>query len=609
MSSADPAASPTPRWLVLAALALVGAHVLLVLCTYPPDLFTGDVALASHDYHYLFSTAFEGRELLRGGSLWGYSPFYMAGYPFGLWNSFGRRGYEFAGAWLPLTLPHAVYLWVVATALLPPFVLALAARVLGWPRRRVLLVLVLAILLWHCDNTTAYFWGFGMVSFPFANALAVLFVAALVRAVRDGRIGWAIAAGALLAAVGWNHQLAVFPVAAGIAAVVVGWRRQVFGRGGLLMLLAFALALATLVPWLLTLLRYTDLRAADATPFLTSGIKHLVFDLLSDRGYGGPTDQRVVFHVLLVATVCALPLALRHGDRASAALGGTALLCLCFTYGFPYLPVVDASEPYRFVVAFALFAVLPSVLAFEAFVVHVRQANRSGRIALAALAVVALPAFTGIGLGLLRPDPASGLDAAQRDIVDWLRGEARRDGRVLCQDIRLGDLLPFAAGQAVIGGGVSAVCPLVHTFASASPDQVLQRAPAELTAGALAELLARYVIAHVVSVSPQLDALLGQLPDWRLVMHAGPARLWTYAGSLSYVRDTAIAGARVVALPNAIDVSDAPRGRFTLAFHWLDGLAAPDGVQLYPVAQPDDPVPFLGVDNAAGLPRIRIALR
>ena len=32
-------------------------------------------------------------------------------------------------------------------------------------------------------------------------------------------------------------------------------------------------------------------------------------------------------------------------------------------------------------------------------------------------------------------------------------------------------------------------------------------------------------------------------------------------------------------------------------------------VQLDPVAQPDDPVPFLGADNAAGLPRIRIALR
>lgn len=609
MTAPAPSPAPAPRRLGLAAPALLVVHVLVVLRAFPPGLWAGDVPMASSDYHYLFSTAFEGRELLTGGRLWGYSPYYMAGYPFGLWNSFGRRTYELASAWLPCSVPHALYLQVVATALAPPFLLAFAARVLGRPWRSALAVFCVAVLVWHLDNMTSYFWTFGVIAFPFAVALAVLAVAAFTRAVRDASTGWTVAAGLLFGAVGWAHQLVVFPVAAAIALVLWQFRRQAFGRALWRPLLAGALAVGLVLPWLLTLAKFTHLRAPDATPFLTSGIKHLVFDVLTDRAYGGPHDRRAVFHVLLLAVLCGAVIARRGGDRADLVLAGTALASLAFAYLFPYLPVVDASEPYRYVVAFALFAVLPATPAFAAFAVQVRAANRAGRLALAAVALVALPAFTAIGFEVLWRAPVTGLDAAQLRVAEWLRAEGRRDGRVLCQDLRLGDLLPYYTGQAVIGGGVSAVCPLVHSFASASPEQVVQRTVGALTAAELAERLERYTVAHVVSGTPALDALLATLPGWSVSLRAGTTTLWTFAGPLSYVRGAPGNRATVIAAPNRIEVQEAPQGRFTLAFHWLETLAAPPGVRLEPVTIGDDPVPFVGVDNPEGLTTIRIENR
>lgn len=613
--TAGPMTSPAPapvlatRWLALAALALAVLHLMVLHATFPVQLFVDDVPLASADYHYLLSTTFEGRAVLRDGHLWGYSPYYMAGYPFGLWNSFGRRPYEFAGAWLPFSVPRALYVWVVATTLLPPVLLAAAARVLGQPRRGALAVFCLAVAVWHLDNQTSYFWVLGMSAFPFAAALAVLAVAAFVRALRDASVGWTVVAGLLLGAVGWAHQLLVFPVAAAVLVALWVCRRQVLGRGWWRPALAFALGLGLLLPWLSTLVRFEDLRAADATPFLTSGLKHLAFDLLSDRAYRGPHDQRAVFHVLLVAAACGLAIAVRRGDRGNVALGGAAFASLGFAYLFPYLPIVHASEPYRYVVAFALFAVLPAASALAAFAGHVRAANRSGRLAVAAVALVLLPAFTGITFELGKRAAVQGLDPAALQVAEWLRAEGRRDGRVLCQDLRLGDLLPHYSGQAVIGGGVSAVCPLVHSFASASPEQIAQRPVHALTVAELAERLDRYAIAHVVSVTPALDKLLRQLPGWAVSLRAGATTLWTFSGPVSFVHGAPSSRARVVAAPNAIEVRDAPAGRFTLAFHWLATLVAPPGVRLEPVLAGDDPVPFVAVDNPDGLTAIRIENR
>jgi hypothetical protein len=60
----QPAKTPSVRPLVVATIALVAVHVYLVLRHLPLTLLFDGVVLASNDFHYLTSTAFEAAEVL-----------------------------------------------------------------------------------------------------------------------------------------------------------------------------------------------------------------------------------------------------------------------------------------------------------------------------------------------------------------------------------------------------------------------------------------------------------------------------------------------------------------------------------------------------------------
>ncbi|GAG19663.1 unnamed protein product, partial [marine sediment metagenome] len=85
-------------WLQVSGIvALVTIHGVLVLYQFPVSSVREGNPLCSGDLSWHFASAVEGDTFIRGEHrLWGYSPSFMAGYPFGAWISFSKRGYEFA---------------------------------------------------------------------------------------------------------------------------------------------------------------------------------------------------------------------------------------------------------------------------------------------------------------------------------------------------------------------------------------------------------------------------------------------------------------------------------------------------------------------------------
>ncbi len=596
--------------LALAALVAV-AHAGLVLRQFPVFGTPAGLPLSSGDSSFYFATLVDSRPCLRDGHLWGYSPWHMAGYPTGLWTSFGRKAQELLGGLFPSASPVALtHAWFVGAALLTPLLLAAAAGLAGGGARGFLLALVLALISWHFGNVVTDVWTFGNVSFTPACALAVLFAALLDRALAGGAAataGAALTAGAVL----WMHPLGAVPLGVGGLAVVAVNRQALRRPAAWLQLAAVAAGgLALVSPWLADLYRFRSLRGAmagDDLP-LQGSAKHLLADLLTDRAYRHPFDRRELFHVLLVLGALGVVAREPHARRVARALFGAALALAGCAALLGYVPGLAQAQPYRFMVGCEMFLIVPATAGAGVLAGWLRAANPAGRAAVACVGIIFLPDLAAHVLDAVIRAPRRCLTPGQRECADWLGEPGRARGRVACDDQELGNLLPYLTGREVVGGGISVHAAMPHGHAAVGRGFAFGRPAGELTADDWADRAAAYNIAYLVA-SPGLSEQVARWPDtFRpaarfddltvfAVRQSAAARLWegNYEG-------------KVEAATNRIVVRGAARGRMVLCYHYLDTLAA-DGVRLAAVAVGDDPVPFLAVDNPDGLSEIVITNR
>lgn len=601
-----------PRLIPLVACVLLAGHVALVLCHYPPALMSARQPLCSGDASYHLAECFEGAELLATGPrLWGYSPYFMAGYPFGLWTCVGgRHGYAFA----PLIAPGApvgvvFYLYAVVTAMLTPLLIALAAWIAGLNGRRVLISLGVAIVVYQLDSQVSYMWTYGNVAFPFVNGLGVVFAALLYTAVRQKRMWVAVAAGLVLGLALFLHQLTIWPLAA--AAFLALWvnRRELTGLRTLYGVSALALGGALLLPWIFDLAYFLDVRAPGRFQGLQGSWKNLVMDFLSDRGYRQRFDRRLLFHVQLgLVVVGAYAGWMRAHRQLAKVLAGTAFASLAMAYAFSYFPLLREMEPYRYVVSFALFLVIPTALCAEEAARVFVLSRPAGKCAALCLGLMLLPQGTAYLFDIARRSPAAGLDRDQRAVVEYVKAHPEREGRVVCENGDLGNAMPLLTRREVIGGQCSVTAPLVHQSISVGRGLAFGAEVRTLTAAQLASKLDMYNTAYVVASAPALVSLMARVEGFTERFQSGSYRIFARdALAPGWLLGGASPATRVTARMNSICIDQAPPGRFVLKYNFLKTLQAPPGVHLFPAAVPGAALPFIGVNNEAGLARIAIA--
>jgi len=602
-----------PRLLRNATLGLLLIHVLIVLREFPPQPALSGQPPCSGDLSFHFASCFEGSELLRGWKLWGYSPYFMAGYPFGTWNSFGGyRGYSYAPLLLPMfSVGTAFYIYLVGTALLTPLLIAVAGVVMGLTRRESALCLCAAIGVYHADNMVSYFWTFGNVSFPFANALAVLYVACLIAAIERRSWRYSLAAGLLLGVIGSLHQLAVVPVFVASGVVLWLYRRDLARHGGIVYPLASALlGLVILLPWAAVLWRFHAQRMVCRYQALPSGWKYLVMDLFSDRAYRQAFDRRALLHLGMVLALGSALWLDRSVRRRLAAYLGSAIALFACTYAFQYSSLLRQTEPYRYLVAAAIFGIIPAAAGAKVAALRLAKTNAAGRRLAIGVSLMLLPSLTAYAFDVWRRSPACGLNDCQRQVVRWLRSNAPREGRVACQDKELAYMLPYHTGREVLGGSVQTAGALAHGLAAIGYSEAFGQPIRHVSPEYLRSYLDLYNASVVVAISPVLAGKVAGIPGWKEEFRAGRHVVFGRdPAALSWLYDAPTNRVTVVAAPNRISLRGAPAGRFVLKYHHLDTLTVTPGVELYPVKLLDDPVPFIGVDNAKALATVEIRNR
>ena len=579
---------------------LLALHVGAVLVQFPLRLGLDGQPLASGDCGITLGKAWDASRGAEAGGAIGYSPSYMAGYPSGSWNSVGHRGYELGATHLPFGSAPARYYWtVVGMTCLIPLLLGSAARVCGYPRSTALTCAAFGAAVVQLCDPVAFFWSFGNAAFPFASALAVLAVALALPGGKRVAYPRAALAGAVAGLAIWAHTISALPLlCGGLAAAVVGYRSAIsISRLAGLIATAIIVAGAIVLPGHIHLLASLGERTPMAVAPLPSGIKHLIFDVFSDRAYRHPLDRRPLFHVLLAfATWQAWSEGRARRGRAEG-LWLAGILTLALGYASGHAPLLKQLQPYRFVVSGDLFLAIPACLGILRFADRVRAAPRSSRVATVVLGAAFAPSLIGYGFDIPARERAAPLSPDAMACVEWVRAQPA-GGRVLCEAGDLGSLLPHLADREVIGGGVSGQAVVAQGWSHVGEGRAFGRSLDGATPEGFLRMCRLFDIRILIVDTDRLEQLILKLPgDAHRVTAFGPLRVYRLDPRPAPEIWPGCYTGKVSATHNRIRIDDPPAGPFTIDYHYAKGFRTDPGVAAEPASIDGAGAPFIRITN------------
>ncbi|WAS96474.1 hypothetical protein [Nannocystis punicea] len=462
-------------------VGFAAVHAGLVLNSIPLRVVFGALPFGGPDYQTHFQHTHTLTRALAEGRSWVYDPMMLAGYPAGLFFDVDNKAHFL---WctvlhqLGVPLATAFNLYTLASAIAMPISLWLAARLLGVPVRAQAWTFGLGVLLWHFESLIRFFWGGGMISFATASHLCVLVLA----------LFWRQLSGAPVRG-GWAALLVLLPLAllthvwsfAALAGPMIGlYLARARGLGLLGHARVWGLAAVTVVVnayWLWPALTHMELMApshklGQATPdFFLYDLLEVFVDPLTT---GFVRQRTLVRTIAVLAAIGTLVAWRRTREPALRYALGTALWLFGLSYVGALLPLVPATEPYRFAAPMACWA---AVLAGPWLADNLTRKTWSqvpaslrglaiGLLVLLAPRVYAqlatfLPGVDVSPMGFLqsavleeqffpsmRLKPISG---DFQEVAAWVAAQPD-DGRVLVHYWALGEYLRWATDRPILGG-------------------------------------------------------------------------------------------------------------------------------------------------------------
>lgn len=567
-------------------LALIGLHLLLLAYTLPLAVVFGDTPFGGPDYqtHYQHT-----HTLLQVhaefGRAWAYDPNLLAGHPTGLIFDVDNKlhfGWTAGLVRLGVPLPVAFNLFTLLSCALAPVSLWLAARLLGQDARARVVVFGLGVLAWNFDPTARFCWGGGMISFATAAHLGAVVIAVMHRLLVDGGRRFAVALVLLLPLVLRMHVWSFAILVAPLTGMYLRAWPKIPVRTHMVVWTAAAVGLLANLDWLVPAFDHRALIVpsaglGQATP------AYLFYDfveLLVDPRRTGFVVQRTLLRALALIAAVGTLWRLR-GDPRRFTGGLTLAWLVGLTYVAALVPVLQATEPYRFAVPMTLWAVVLAGPWLVEAAGSLRAVSGPARAAVAALLLLLAPRLYQQVIPFLpelspvapltgqvaRSMPSARLGGVLEDyeaVATWLEGQPN-SGRVLVQQGPLGEYLRWATDRPILGG--------FHDRRMIFQDANLfyfKEGDPRYTSG-FADYLERYGVAYVVMTFPYM-ADIERRNDLLAPagIHGGVHRVYTVRRPSSYFMTGAgqvEAGLNRITVRDAVAAAD---GRsLTLRFHWM----------------------------------------
>jgi hypothetical protein len=587
----------------------------------PPKGIFNSAPLIDQDwglhFHHLQSMEAVWREDRR---LWGYNPYFMAGYPSNTIQDLSIKFFEFAALGLSTVVLSPVQ-WFKITAFLTmasvPWLMYFATRnFFGTGQSSNVTAFAAASL------GTIYWWNslpremffYGMIGFPVAAYLSIWGVSLIYRIANEAKaftpahFGWLIFALVILPL----HVQAILiflpPLLALLAVEPKFFRRNLIVSvlgAGVLSLLANSF-------WLIAAIahRGDDVSQAivEQLPlFASSEPFTFLIDYLGAKGYWTfrPSFLEKGLRIaLLILGVLGTRRLIRSDQRPLGimlACGLTGLFLLAYFGAF--IPALKAWQPLRFKIPYDLFLVIGAAYAIS------RQLQRGDvtRPWLTPLLLSGAALTFAINLGQSESTGKLQLRSQLRPeiarIVEWIEREAAPDGRILFEEsgdetgfvhdgIYLSSFLPYLTGRQIIGGPINLYNDR-HHFAEFHSGKLFKRDIGALSDTELRNYLGLYNIGAIAAFHPASLKRLQSIPGLvTLDQRIGPVHLM----KVNQVLNWFVQGqGKIKARLNRLELTELAGNPVIVKYHWIAGLKSEPAAKIEPVKLADDPIPFIKI--------------
>lgn len=566
-------------------------------------------------------------------SLWGYNPFFMAGYPSNTIQDLSIKFFELLSLGLSTAVLSPVQ-WFKITAFLAvasvPWIMYFAARNFFIDENdkhfTALAAAVLGTLYWWNSLPREMFF-YGMIGFPAAAYLSALGASLLYRlSASSPRFGWI--------PIGWLFFAIVIPpmhvqmvlpfLALAPALLTVRPRHRTQ-----LLLWTLAGALFSVVAnsaWLIPAIRHQgdDASSAIVTQlplFAPTNPLTFLLDYIGPQGYWTfrPTFLEKGYRIMLAVLGSLGVWKLITGEKRDLGMVLASVLTVLFLVAYfgSLVPFMKAWQPLRFKVPLDIFLIIAAAFYVRSWLLAPTASRPKFVPALlggAAVTFLLNLAQTELsGKLLLRSE----ISPEIRRIVDWVAQTTPHEARILFEEsgdetgfvyngTYLSSLLPYLTGRQLIGGPINLYNDR-HHFAEFHSGKLFKKDPQAISDEELGNYLRLYNIGAVVAFHPASLKRLESIPGLvALDERVGPIRLLKVNQPLSWF----IQGeGKVKAGFNRLELSDLKGDEVILKYHWVEGLSALPATNIEPVMIADDPIPFIKLIRPPPAVTLRVAAR
>ena len=611
-------------WQVSGVILIV--QLALVSWTFPASEVFTETPLLYGDAGYHWYQIKVARNLAESWALFGYDPFFNAGYVGGLtWNGSARLAALIAVLLGPrITEAVAYKIFAFGAALAAPAGVPLAAKWFGATRTVTWIAGILSLPLWWVSMFRWYHTA-GMNSFVLASFVALPYVAAVWVNLQSAIRLWPLLGlGAFGGFVTFVHPFFPIAVALPVGALLIAQFRTIeWARAISAAVIVGALAVACNLFWIVPSLRLADWLSPGEVKHVYQRIVDpmLIVCELAGRWQGNAHGAKIyTLLALLSAWGCLRP---RGATEATLARSLTLAAALVAIYAFvgAAVPPFVILEPNRFAPVAYLFLLVPASLGgvglartivmngksyvrYVAFGLSIPVALLSGFVMYEFAREVS---YFDVGRYGTHPPEITGEGPYTRTLLRWLEDYTTPDGRVLFEcslgriydGARVSGYLAYKSKREFIGGPY----PFRH-FASFWDNWLFGRPTSEHSPDELSEYLQRYNIGWAIVHSPSAKTLLEQVPGAKKLDEFKEFTLYGLNGPPGYFE---LGSGRVRARDhNRVEFENVHGDRVILRYHYFPSLRVEPSADIRPIRLGDDPTPFIELITPASRFTLRL---
>jgi hypothetical protein len=555
------------------------------------------------------------------GRLWGYNPFFMAGYPSNTIQDLSIKLFEILSlllSGLGLNPIQAFKLLVFIAMAAVPWIMFFTARNFFQGESFTEVASLVAAFL-----STAYWWNslpremffYGMLGFPSSSYFSLLTLSLFYRFLKSEKsfslihVGWVLAAILVLPL---HLQTVLIVVLPALALLVVGWKTL---RVRVLLWLGAGIVGSILVNliWLCPVFTHqaddvSSTMVAQLPLFSSADPLTFLKDYLRPAGYwtfrASYWENGLRWMLLIVGWTGVVKLVRSERRDVGITMVCAVLTLFLLTYFGSLIPFVKGWQPLRFKVPYDLFLVLTS-----SYLVGAWKYSGLSNLKPILIPTALLCSAITFSVNLIQSESKNNMRLRTqvlpevKEIVEWIRNEAPINGRVLFEEsgdetgflydgMYLSSFIPHATGHQLVGGPINLYNDR-HHFAEFHSGILFKRDIMTFGDEELRHYFQTYNIGAIVTFHPQSVQRLLSVPqlvslDRRLgdlhLMKVNQPLNWFLKGE-----------GNVEAGLNRIRCSNVEGDEVVLKYHWTEGLAVNPPAKIEPQKILDDPIPFIKI--------------